>query len=123
MDPAADICRMIYIQRFILKACLSVLLQKHVKETPVHISIKKPLEVQLTVRAKSLPAESAMSRHTSAVFLRIALWVITRWVVDNEKRGLKPWREGRPGRRSTSTTSSTMSGPVWVRVALTVAAK
>lgn len=59
---------------------------------------------QLTVRLNSRPSETAMSLQTSAVFLSIALWVMTRWLrvfALNEKRGLKLWMK--PGRRRTAT--------------------
>lgn len=72
---------MVYIQRLILKACLSILLQKHLKvegDPSSYLCKKKSLGVQRRVRAKSLPADRAMSLQTSMVLLRVGLWVITR---------------------------------------------
>lgn len=63
---------------------------------------------QLTVRRKSRPSEAAMSRQTSAVFLRTALSVMSRWVVElpsGEKRGWKLWMKS--DREITTATRNT----------------
>lgn len=65
----------------------------------------------LTASVKSRPRAVAMSRHTSAVLRRMAIWVISRCVMEPSwKRGLNAAAWGGwnrvPQRRNTATTTS-----------------
>lgn len=70
--------------------------------------------VQLTVRLKSHPSEAATSLQTSAVFLRIAFCVMSRWAREfpsNEKSG---WKLGMRFCRETTTRSFSICAAVMV---------